>query len=394
MNLKGLFCVCLLVALSHYHLFAQDRSTYFIVIGAYDSEANAKRALIIAEENNLPARYARHPQQSRFYVYVRVVTDVTLAKETMRSVRAEGYAQAWIFGGMLLNPVTLAAIEPAGKIQTSTLVADSDVQPEAQPSSQIVTPTRQETIEPVTATENPQVIEKKPAPEGRPFVFQLVDKNSNMLKGVVRLQESDRAQQFRPVAANETVYIPAPTNRAGRWYVACDVVGFKPYKVQFSYKDAAKSLEVGPGGEFVLSIDLIPVRKGDYIEFERVKFLNNSNIFHPDSRQELDELAAMMTNNIDYRIRIHGHTNGNDNRNIIEAESTHDIFSADASNKQYEGTAKQLSLLRAESVKRFLVQHGIAESRITTKGEAGKQMLYEGTLASMNDRVEVEIVKH
>lgn len=393
MNLKGLFFLCLLVALSTNQLFGQDQSTYFIVIGAYDSEANAKRALTLAEENNLPARYARHPEQNRFYVYVRLVTDVALAKETMRSVRAEGYAQAWIFGGILLNPVTLVAIQPADRAETIGLASYQPIQKETDLTKENHAEPVARVEDAVIITEEPKVAEK-PKPEGQPFVFQLVDKNNTALKGIVRLHESDRAQQFKPVSANETVYIPAPSNRAGRWYVACDVVGYKPYKVQFAYKDAAKNLEQGPGGEYLIPIDLVPVKRGDYIELERVKFFTNSNIFQPDSRQELDELVAMMANGLDYKIRIHGHTNGNENRDIVEADPTQDLFAVDSSNKQYDGSAKQLSSLRAESVKRFLVEHGIAESRITTRGEGGKQMLYEGNLAALNDRVEIEIVKH
>ena len=104
----------------------------------------------------------------------------------------------------------------------------------------------------------------------------------------------------------------------------------------------------------------------------------------------------MMTENPAYHIRIHGHTNGNEKRDVITLGTSTELFAIDKGNKRYRSSAKELSKHRAETVKKYLVQKGIAENRIQVKGDGGSQMVHsKGSLLSgSNDRVEVEITRN
>ena len=153
---------------------------------------------------------------------------------------------------------------------------------------------------------------------------------------------------------------------------------------------------VGPADEVVIPLELERVRRGDYIEMEGVKFFHNAALLTPGSERELDELYAMMEENAAYQVRLHGHTNGDDDRDVVTLGTSTDFFNPNLANEKKHVSAKELSLLRAELVKAYLVSKGIDAARITTKGEGGKQMIFDprGTLAGLNDRVEVEIRKH
>ena len=60
------------------------------------------------------------------------------------------------------------------------------------------------------------------------------------------------------------------------------------------------------------------------------------------------------------------------------------------------GTAKELTELRAEAVRRYLISQGVVVERMLTDGEGGKMMVYPQTsvYANYNDRVEIEILRH
>jgi len=61
-----------------------------------------------------------------------------------------------------------------------------------------------------------------------------------------------------------------------------------------------------------------------------------------------------------------------------------------------ELSAKKLSELRAETVRNYLIRHGISKDRMELKGWGGKKMLYKklDPEAIKNVRVEIEILEN
>jgi outer membrane protein OmpA-like peptidoglycan-associated protein len=373
--------------------FAQDIfSPFYVVIGGFEKEENAQNFVNYAQEENLPAVYAFNEERKIFYVYVRATQTKEVATEILNAVRANSvFKDAWVFNGILSGGDFVAKRKPP---------IEKTPAPQAEPVQETSKPVTPEPVEkPSSVAETETPAPDAPKPVGKPFVFKLLNGESgNEVTGLVRLQEAERSLQFRGYNANEKVYVAPPANRSGKWFVVCQVVGFKQYKKPISYAEAAqtKGAAVGADDEVVIPIELSRVRKGDYIEMDGVKFFHNTALLTPGSERELDELLAMMQENPDYHIRLHGHTNGNESRDIISIGESKDFFTPAVTNAKTFGTAKQLSLLRAELVKAYLVEKGIDISRISVKGEGGKQMIFEssGTLAGMNDRVEVEITKH
>jgi len=373
--------------------FAQDVfSPYYVVIGGFKSEANAQQFCTYAHEQNLPAVYAFNKERGIFYVYVRATQTKDIADDILARIKQTTvFRDAWVFNGVLSGSMQ-AAKQPV-VARTEEPLAPQVVQ--EQPAEKEPEISAEE-IAPAAAPAEPVV---EAAPVGRPFVFRLLNgETGNTVNGLVRLQESDKARQFRGYKGNEKVYVPAPANRAGRWVVVCQVLGFRQFRMPVVY-DKAGDLEgatVGTDQEIILPIELKRVKKGDYIEMENVKFYNNTALFTPGSERELDELVAMMEENPDYHVRLHGHTNGDQSRDIVSVGTSADMFNPDHTNAKSHSSAKELSSLRAELVKAYLVNKGIDGERITTKGEGGKQMIFDpkGTLAGLNDRVEVEIRKH
>ena len=378
---------------------AQDTFTpYYVVIGGFKSEENARKYCNFAQEQNLPAVYAFNEERKVYYVYVRATQTKDIADGILARLRSNSvFKDAWVFNGRLSGSEQLAnKPQPPPKIQQPPVVEEPEPDPPVVTQEPVQKPDEEGKSAAVPETSTP--VAEAPKPVGRPFVFKLINNETgSVVNGLVRLQESEKAMQFRGFNGNEKVYVPAPGNRSGKWFVVCHVMGFRETKKPVVYSKAAEAdgASVGPDQEIVIPFQLERVRKGDYMEMEAVKFYNNAALFTPGSERELNELVAMMEENEAYHIRLHGHTNGNEARDIVSLGEGTDFFTPHASNAKGRASAKELSLLRAELVKSYLVSKGIDAERITTRGEGGTQMIFgsSGTLAGLNDRVEVEIRK-
>ena len=75
------------------------------------------------------------------------------------------------------------------------------------------------------------------------------------------------------------------------------------------------------------------------MEMEEVKFVTDSDILLPESERELKELLAMLQENPDYRIRIHGHANGDHAREITSLGESSNFFSSDSAFSPCGGAA-------------------------------------------------------
>lgn len=239
---------------------------------------------------------------------------------------------------------------------------------------------------------------KKPEekPKGKAYYFKVVRKEDGKeIAGNLQLQEAVGASQFQLVKSGQTVYLPEPTNRRGAYNVVALLPGYRQSSLIFGWFNPP--LEKGPNNEDMITITLEKARRGDYVDFNNVHFFKNTSIMRPVSQAELDELVYLMKESLNYKIKIYGYCNGTQTRESYTMGTSKDYFALDPKkNKKETISSKALSEARAENVKAYLVQQGIAADRISTKGEGGKVPLYleSGTLAQYNDRVEVEFVKH
>ncbi len=124
-----------------------------------------------------------------------------------------------------------------------------------------------------------------------------------------------------------------------------------------------------------LSFLLEPIKVGQSVVLDNVYFPAGQDKFLPQSYAALDKLVLFMKQNPNVKIEISGHTN-----NIGDYDKLVD-----------------LSVRRAEAVKRYLVSKGIDSSRIVTKGYGpDKPIADNSTLKGrrLNQRVEVKILSN
>ena len=136
------------------------------------------------------------------------------------------------------------------------------------------------------------------------------------------------------------------------------------------------------------------LKKGARETLDYIFFYRDAAILRPESQHEVDRLVRLLNENPDEEIRIHGHTNGDEPGKIIKLKDPNgDFFSLGNSVEDY-GSAKDLSEMRANVIRSYLVKNGISEKRMSIKAWGGKKPLYsiDSDKAEANVRVEIEVL--
>lgn len=369
-----------------------QQDEYYVTVGVFAIKDNAIRYTTKANKAGFSAQYAINPKNHNYYyVYLLQTAERRKAVSFMLKVRAESdYKDAWIFVGHL--GVDQVAEEKPAEQPITPVVAPVVVAPivaEEKPAD--VTPVKKDSVVEVK-------VPAKRVVKGKLFMFKFINaENGNEIRGEVHFSESKKATQYQAFKADEAIDLPAPKNSAGLYYINTIAPGYKPLLTPFDYKDPIPvSSGTGPEGEIIIPLSLERAKRGDYIEFNNVSFYRNSVVLHPQSETELLGLADLMKEHKGYQVRIHGHCNGTEDRDIITLGTSTKFFESDPANVKKRASAKELTELRAEAVKRYLVGQGVEEDRVKVKGEGGKLMVYpqNSVYANYNDRVEVEITRH
>lgn len=386
----------------------------YVIIGVFRVLDNAVRFTDKANKLSFNAGYIQNPRNKLYYVYLFQSLESKKAFAFMMKVRLDTeFKDAWVYKGSLGAPIVESTQQdtPVVKDEPKT---EPVKEPVKEPEQEVQQPVKEPVQEPVVETpkvetpvvEQPKeepvkeepVVDKQPSleprPVGKPFFFKLTSNETNEpLVGEIHVFDGG-AGSYQSFPANQVVYLAAPKNPSQVYTIATLSAGYQEMTRTINYADpATSSAEVGADQEFVIALPLVHVKMGDYIEFSNVRFFSNSVMLQPEAREELDGLAELLKQNPRYKINIHAHCNGDQDRNIIVRGKSEDFFANNTGNQRKTVSAKEFTELRAELVKEYLVAQGVEAKRITTKGEGGKALIYptNSTLSNRNDRVEIEV---
>ena len=206
-----------------------------------------------------------------------------------------------------------------------------------------------------------------------------------------------RLKQMSIEKANKRTTIPDPNNQSESIEVIANIFGYKKVQHDFKMSEPFDSLAANflhfKGDVLMVDFPLTRYETGDVGTMFNVYFYKDAAVMKSDSKYELKELLVMLQENLNYRIKIHGHTNGNAPGKIIKLEEGATNFFSLEGTKEGFGSSKELSLQRAELIKSYLVENGVDADRMEVKGWGGKKSIYDkfDRRALKNVRVEIEI---
>jgi outer membrane protein OmpA-like peptidoglycan-associated protein len=325
-------------------------------------------------------------------------------------LRAESeFTDTWVYSGYLGQEETSG--------QTVSSQKGTDINPETQQhiehiasneqkEGQQVASSTQEVQQTTQTTQEPsqeKVPEKLPAVadngiEGKSFFFKIFRITDNaIVEGDVDAIDTQRSRKIASYKGNTPVKIPSPSSKNDSLALTCEVFGYRKVQRDIDYNNPeGEGIETDDQGRVIVPFDLMRLQKGDIAVMYNVYFFKDAAIMRPESRYEVGSLLQMLNENKNYKIRIHGHTNGGAAGKVISMAKGSTSFFALTDTKESFGSAKELSEERAEIIRDYLVSNGIATERMQIKAWGGKRPIHDkhSSRAQENVRVEIEILEN
>jgi outer membrane protein OmpA-like peptidoglycan-associated protein len=229
------------------------------------------------------------------------------------------------------------------------------------------------------------------------IIINLHDENNQSIEATVKVVNGEAATLIGDITSNKEEVLSCPKSYSQRVQLICEPFGYHKTTFDINLTDPITDHTMQnvrtEGDKIVIDLPLLSCQKGDIMVMYNLFFYPNTNIIRQRSNFELQKLLEMLNKNPKLSITIHGHTNGNASGPITKiADNYLNVFNP-SETEGINGSSKKLSELRAETIKMYLVNNGIAEDRLSIKGWGGKKMLHheDSPLSEYNVRVEIEV---
>ncbi len=405
--LTGLFVVFFSILSFGYNHPLQEtnpESGYYIVVAAYRANQHGYASRLVNKISSVDtsAIYAYFKIKNMLFVYLEYHRKREVAINNMRNIRKQGrFSDAWVY---VYKPedIEKSGEETENVLQTKEAqVNKTEMETETEDIAKVNEPG------PVQIQEQEQEPESEPVSkfdpnEGKYLVYYSINhgRTGEPIDTRVQVIDPRSGKIINSLQGNTWQYIDKPSNSHSDIQLETDVFGYRKiihtFNIDNPINDTTDYFLDIKGDSIKVTFDLIRFEKGDLLTMYNVYFFSHSAIMRPESINELDQLFDMLEENSHYKINIHGHTNGGA---TVEAsyllESATNYFSKSGAITN-ELSAKKLSELRAETVRNYLIRHGISKDRMELKGWGGKKMLYKklDPEAIKNVHVEIEILEN
>lgn len=362
---------------------------YYVVVSTFkDSQAKEAKSYSdqLAKKGFQPG-YGLEESKHFLYVYLQSFPygQFKQSLERMQAARSkENFSTAWVL-----------KIKDGKEIKEGDPVAET---------VQEAAPAKNETKGPSIVTEyipnpTPKPITRPQHLGNTPVFFSVINKNSKkVIKGSVKIVDAETNKSLGVVKANGYFNIPDPRSKSGDILLIASVFGYNDTNQKLNYKQTERDTVNEDvtlfGNFFMLTFEMERMTSGAKASLSGVSFFSDAAIMIPTSREQLMGVLDMLSESPQMRIRIEGHTNGNARGDIIYMGPSKSYFALTRDQKREKGSAKELSEARAEVIKQWLVDQGIADTRIETIGWGGSKPLYDSksNLARKNSRVELSVI--
>ncbi len=359
---------------------------YHVVVATFNSrqEKEARMYSESLQKKGVSSNYGLEKGRNFIYIFLQSFdfTQFDAAVKAMTNARKNTeFASAWV-----------VKIKDGREIKEGEPIADKI---EPIPQKEVVAEIVTEYIP------NPPMI---PIPKeqhlGNTPIFLSVyrERDGKTLEADITVSDPDTSKPLTTIQGNRYLNLSAPKTKSGRIALVASAFGYSNSKLEVSYfstvQDTVNENVVYFGSYIQLKFPMQKMTSGQEVTLSKVTFFNDAAIMTPSSKDQLQLLLDMMQENSSIRIRLNGHTNGNDRGKIIYSGPSKNFFALASDRIEKSGSSKELSMARAQAIKDWLIAQGVAENRVEVVGWGGTKPLYDKSSinARKNGRVELEVI--
>lgn len=362
---------------------------YYVVVATF-KDAQSKEAKSYSDQlgkKGFQPGFGLEESKHFLYVYLQsfVYGQFKKALERMQQARAkENFPTAWVL-----------KIKDGKEIKEGDPIADTiqdtvSMKAESKGPSIVTEYIPNPTPKPIT---KPQHLGNTPV-----FLSVISQSSKKVLDGTVKIFDAETNKSLGVVKANAYFNIPDPKSKSGDISLVASIFGYDDTIQKLNYKETERDTVNEDvtlfGNFFMLTFEMKRLKSGGKASLSGVSFFSDAAVMLPASREQLISVLDMLNESPQMRIRIEGHTNGNARGDIIYMGPSKNYFALTRDQKRGKGSAKELSEARADVIRQWLVDQGIADIRIETVGWGGSKPLYDSksNLARKNSRVELTVI--
>ncbi|MDN5205278.1 OmpA family protein [Fulvivirgaceae bacterium BMA10] len=369
----------------------------YIVIGAFRELHNAVDYKNFLASKGYESDYGTREDTEYYYVYLYKFEDVEQARsETWRLRGTQHFKGAWMLRVNMEDD-----LETLDGDILYTGLGDSNLA--KVPEQQITEPNENKSNVSDSQLSESERLKKQRELENSDYVIYFNTfriKDNAKVQASIEIIDNVRAKYLKKLKAHEMQGLMDPKNGKHSLKLICNVFGYRKVEhdilLDQPINDDSKSFVRQEGDSIFIDFPLERLKPGDIAVMYNVYFFNDAAVMRPESRYEVNSLLEMLQEDDKLSIKIHGHTNSNRAGKIIKLDKgQNNYFKMSKDNLETFGSAKELSKERGFTMKQYLVEQGVEESRMEVKGWGGKKMIYDKDKpeAKKNIRVEIEILK-
>ena len=356
---------------------------YYVVVGTFSDEGRAVKFATAIRKIFPEASFRFDGERKYYHVYVKETSRQPEAEDFLSDIQqSNGFAHAWIYTDLTALSHGVDETAPSSDDIRLELYTGGTVLLASADNSHLSI-RRSYTQKSDTA----QAMEKS-------FRFVAETATGRDLPAEITIM-SKNGGTISSFKSGEVITF---TSRQSRRVLTlmCKAPGYGTLTRQLDMGDPGglRDIHQNSDGVWEVRFALAKIKVDDMKLYYNAIFFEDAAVLQPGAKDGMEDLLTLLAENSAWKIVIHSHCNAGAKRNIaIPGEGGY--FDLSQATKR-SASDKQLTAARAETIRDYLVDHGIDSRRISLMawGSIDPVVQPEAAKAYMNERVEVSVISH